>query len=462
MASASKRNGEKLPDSITRISVEGYKSIYARQSIDVRPLTILAGPNSSGKSSLIQPLLLLKQTLEASYDPGALLLNGPNLKFTKAEQLLSKRVNGNATRQFSVEVELNNTQSVSSAFVKEAGKGFVVDQTDYSNADNTMSLKANGLIIGIEKSKKSPEISKDVEMKPVAVRVRCFLKVGFQIYDNTHINNIFHGMLLSTLGQYHILNKVEEHLSSVIHLPGLRGNPLRTYPLSAVGMTFPGTFENYVASVITNWQSEKNSAALESLFQDMEILGLTWKVVAKAVDDTQVEILVGRLPRSAPGGSKDLVSIADVGFGVSQTLPVVVALHAARPGQLVYLEQPEIHLHPRAQWQMAQVLVNAANRGVKVVVETHSHLILLGVQTLIAEGKIDADFVKLHWFQRDKQGATKVTTAEIDSRGSFGAWPEDFGDVTLEAEGRFLRAYHEQPTSEEVGLGQETVKTPRR
>src|SRR5713101_6998877 len=74
---------------ITQLTVSGFKSINREQSIEIRPLTILAGANSSGKSSMMQPLLLLKQTLEATYDPGALLLNGPNVRFTSIEQLLA-------------------------------------------------------------------------------------------------------------------------------------------------------------------------------------------------------------------------------------------------------------------------------------------------------------------------------------------------------------------------------------
>src|SRR5258707_382734 len=78
------------PDGITRISVKGFKSLAREVSIAVAPLTILAGANSSGKSSILQPLLLLKQTLEANFDPGALLLNGPNVNFTSIAQLLSR------------------------------------------------------------------------------------------------------------------------------------------------------------------------------------------------------------------------------------------------------------------------------------------------------------------------------------------------------------------------------------
>src|SRR5437667_4930638 len=77
-------------EDITRITVGGFKSIGQEQSIEIKPLTILAGANSSGKSSIMQPLLLLKQTLDATYDPGPLLLNGPNVKFTRADQFFSR------------------------------------------------------------------------------------------------------------------------------------------------------------------------------------------------------------------------------------------------------------------------------------------------------------------------------------------------------------------------------------
>ena len=87
----SKSNGAtgestKTPPAITSLSVSGFKSIVEEQTIEIRPLTLLAGANSSGKSSMMQPLLLLKQTLETHFDPGPLLLNGPNVRFTSVRQ----------------------------------------------------------------------------------------------------------------------------------------------------------------------------------------------------------------------------------------------------------------------------------------------------------------------------------------------------------------------------------------
>ena len=74
---------------ISKLIVGGFKSIAKRTEIEIRPLTVFCGANSSGKSSAMQPLLLMKQTLESPYDPGILKLDGPNVRFTAADQFLS-------------------------------------------------------------------------------------------------------------------------------------------------------------------------------------------------------------------------------------------------------------------------------------------------------------------------------------------------------------------------------------
>src|SRR6058998_888375 len=101
---------------ITAIALRGYKSLAEECFIEVRPLTILAGANSSGKSSIMQPLLLLKQTLEASYDPGALRLDGPNVRFTSADQFLSYVGQGKHTDVFSVGIEAGDEDSLTTYF----------------------------------------------------------------------------------------------------------------------------------------------------------------------------------------------------------------------------------------------------------------------------------------------------------------------------------------------------------
>ena len=146
----------------------------------------------------------------------------------------------------------------------------------------------------------------------------------------------------------------------------------------------------------------------------------------------RVEVRVGRLPVAAQGGARDIVNIADVGFGVSQTLPVLVALLAAARNQIVFVEQPELHLHPRAQVALADIILQAADQGVRMVIETHSSLLLLALQAAIAEGRIAPDRVSLNWFTRDMTGQTHVAEAQIGEDGSYGDWPEDFGAIELD------------------------------
>jgi predicted ATPase len=430
---------------ITRITVRGYKSLSKEQSIEIRPLTVLAGANSSGKSSIMQPLLLMKQTLEASFDPGALLLDGPNLRFTIADQLLSRSGKGTRARTFSVGLEAWGASRLEVDFTKERNKGLEVTRTKYVAAGNELELRPGMSSDDIKNQELINFRSPDFEGASLSVvRDRCFLRAALGFPEEEPLSVRF--LNYSPLSVENA--NLERHIIEAIHLPGLRGNPLRNYPVSAVGARFPGTFERYAASVIAHWQSERETETLEKLFSDLKTLGLTWKVTARQIDETQVELQVGRLPRAAQGGAHDLVNIADVGLGVSQTLPVLVALLVARPGQLVYLEQPEIHLHPRAQTALAQVIADAAKRGVRVVIETHSDLLLLGIRTLVAEGRLPAGDVKLHWFQRSEDGVTKVTSADLDESGTFGDWPEDFAEVTLSAQGRFLDAA-------EVGAGTE-------
>jgi predicted ATPase len=425
----------KQSEGITRLTVRGFKSIHQEQSIEIRPLTILAGANSSGKSSIMQPLLLLKQTLEATYDPGALLLNGPNVRFTLVDQLLSRLSGGKSVDSFSVGVEVRDQTSVASTFKKSEKKGFDVSETIYQSDEGRYRLyegmphnEMQGILLAMLGFGHNRGLIPNITF----MRNRFFLNLSVSSVPFNESSTAI-TVNIPIFGESIVSNYVRQ----MIHLPGLRGNPQRTYPITAVSSEFPGTFENYVASVVGQWQSENKQEKLEKVNRDLIRLGLAGKVVARAIDDTQVELQVNRLPRS---GNEDMVSIADVGLGVSQTLPVVVALHAAGDGQLVYLEQPEIHLHPRAQVAMAEVLADAAVQGKRLVVETHSSLLLRGVQTLVAEGKLAPELVKLHWFTLREDGSTEIASADLDETGAFGEWPEDFDTVTLDAESRYLDA----------------------
>ncbi len=442
---------EKAETGITFIEVEGFKSLYERAKIEVRPLTILAGANSSGKSSIMQPLLMMKQTLEAPYDPGALLLDGPHVKYSSVDQFLSKRSGETIQNFFKLRLVVNHHLSLDNCFIK-AEKTMQIHYSIWGLNEKTFTIKLDmskteliSLIDEFDKYREKSGNSRDLtksqkqmiidNLKPEIIRNRCFLTLYYRskglsvldpsiptdiLYSNENHNQIF-----------------EKEIRQIIHIPGVRGNPERTYKIAAIGSGFPGNFETYVASIIQHWQDTQDERLIQ-LCQNLEKLGLTGKVATKILNGVQMEIQVANLPRSVE--STDMVNIADVGFGVSQILPVLVALLVAEPGQLVYLEQPEIHLHPRAQEGLAEILADAANRGVRVVLETHSELLLLTTQSLVAEGKLSPEKVKLHWFTRREDGSTEIHSADLDREGAFGDWPEDFSQVSLQLESRYLDA----------------------
>lgn len=440
-----------LPNSqgISQVTVSSYKSINKRQSIEIRPLTILAGANSSGKSSFLQPLLLMKQTLESSFDPGALLLNGPNANFLEASQLLS-RISSKKT--FEVKLEEASGEAFSFEFKANASNGFDISRQTYKGKSGAILIQPNmsqaqilasvpALKQLLDRTARIHEIAKKISLSVDSNR--CFLEIIARLELNgkakATVPNLF--PILRALAS--LVDPFKYEILRTIHLPGLRGNPTRTYQLTpSPSQYFPGTFEKYTAGIISWWTQQEMQEKINAVEQNLEALGVAWKIAPTIIGGTQIELKVPRVPMRSKKGESDLVNIADVGVGVSQILPVVVALHAAQKHQMVYVEQPEIHLHPRAQTALASVLADAAKRGVRVVAETHSSLLLLGIQTLIAEGSLSPDLVKLHWFSRDENGATSIRSTDLDEVGAFafGDWPADFAEVSLKAHSRYLDA----------------------
>ena len=216
--------------------VFNYKSFYKEQTIEFKPFTLLAGANSSGKSSIMQPLLILKQTIESPYDPGALLLNGPNIKFTSFEQMLSKTKNKEIEKRFYIQLEDKDKVRIRLTYTK-TNKNIEIKMTDFNLIKNTSS--------DFEENMNSSEIIKKIEELEINYRVfpncrssivreKCFL-----YYAITH--NFFKTkelLFLNNLNYY-----LESILQELIHLPGLRGNPERNYKTTAVRDIFPGTFE---------------------------------------------------------------------------------------------------------------------------------------------------------------------------------------------------------------------------
>lgn len=427
----------------------GYKAIKDKGVLRIAPLTILSGVNSSGKSSFMQPFLMMKQTLDSAFDPGPLLIHGPNVKNNDYTQMFSRgKSRTGLVSQFSAGMQRPGSGERELTF--SAGpSGIELESDRVEIKGHSLTLKESLSDSEMEDLSAALQQVSDPYMSILGAeapdpkgafgvyRNRCFLEPYLEVAPGGRKLRVPLGDQAFGNGEWVRL------LRGIIHVPGLRGNPERTYQRSAVGSTYPGTFETYAASIVFEW-GESGDERLARLGADLERLGLTWKVRAKRVNDASIELQVARMPHSQQGGANDLVNVVDVGFGVSQTLPVLVALRAARRDQIVYVEQPEIHLHPKAQFEMAQSLVDAANRGVYVIVETHSSLLIRGVQVAVAKRQVRPGDVSMNWFSRDAiSGFQKIDTANLDSQGRFGDWPLDFDDVARAADWSYLDAIAE-------------------
>ena len=425
---------------ITRITIKGYKSFRDEVSAEIKPLTILAGANSSGKSSLVQPLLLLKQTLSTSSAPGLLRLDGPNVMFSRSEQLFWKAPDEKHDTFYiqlylkigKQDIKVKNVYSKRKSghnfsFIEIESTEWVINNKTYRFSSKKGKLEDNEELRKFLK-KFYPvflQTTYDIEVIPF----RCFLLP----------TAIIQGLHLILFPFEH--SKVEYAIKNIIHVPGLRGNPVRTYLAKFTSKDFPGLFQDYVAGLISYWQksNENNVSKLNDYLRKMR---LGWKIMAFEESDVEVELQVSRTLDELPGGAKDLVNIADVGLGVSQALPVLVALVASGPDQLVYLEQPEIHLHPESQVALADIISESVSNGKKVIVETHSHLMLMAFQKAIAKKIIPAADVVLHWFIRDEKGVTKISTTYFNEDGTFKnpEIPVDFADISMNLIKEFIEA----------------------
>ena len=120
------------------------------------------------------------------------------------------------------------------------------------------------------------------------------------------------------------------------------------------------------------------------------------------------------------------------GFGITQILPIVVAVLSARgslhDNPLILIENPEVHLHPSGQALMGQFLAEAAHAGVQIIAETHSDHVLNGVRRAVKSGKAQADEVAIHFFQDRFRNESQVLSPMLDPSGNIDVWPEGFFD----------------------------------
>ncbi len=460
---------------IQAVVIEGVKSHRGRTRLGLAPLTLLAGSNSSGKSTVMQALLALKQTTDSNVDRGGLRVDGPHVQIEGFSDWLWRGYRGRAAQRFSIGVELDEI-TVNNEYVPGDSDSIELATSTFRPRSPKCTLVFPGTSVGAVESLVGQffaptetamrQFAADVEARhphqASTLRASGLLlpvgpNSGHDLPEDPASPH-FTGEGAYAQGWLHLdvwARRFREVMAHIIHLPGYRGDPRRRYDyLVRPARTEPEPFSNSFASVLTAWMGSGPTDQRMAVLSDaVRRMGLGWKVDARREGPRHVEVKVARTEAPRRGGAHDLVRITEVGFGVSQVMPVLVALIHAMPNQLVYIEQPEIHLHPRAQRVLAELTVEAVQRGVRVVAETHSEVFLLAVQMAVASGRLDPALVNCHWFTRDpKSGESSVSTVVPDRQGRLGDWPVDFADVSMDLQRDYLRAAMKAKSSE-LGAG---------
>jgi len=169
-------------------------------------------------------------------------------------------------------------------------------------------------------------------------------------------------------------------------------------------------------------RGRKSQTLEERIAYWLKKLGLIYDFSVKAIAENSsiYQVKVRKSPSSAE------VLITDVGFGVSQILPVLVLCYYVPEGSIVLLEQPEIHLHPSVQCGLADVFIDAVkNRNIQIILESHSEHLLRRLQRRIAEAKLDPKDTALYFCDIGKEGSS-LTPLDVNLFGDIENWPKDF------------------------------------
>jgi len=435
---------------LSALRFTNFKS-WSAADLQCRRITGVFGTNSSGKTSLIQFLLLLKQTKEATDRAISLELNGDLVQLGTIRDAIhqhdeTRSIKFSLSFDRSSELILNDpSRKRTSVIAKGTRLTLAADVGVQNRAPVARSLSYQLGNLAFELAPRSSDQSQfELKARPVDTKTGDFAFLrskgrpwqlpgpikGYAFPDQarTYFQNA--GFLADLEAAY------EAELDKLFYLGPLREFPKRDYLWARSRPTDVGQRgEKAIDAILAATESRemrnlKHKAHLRP-FQEMiaywlREMGLieSFRVAEIAEGSNRWQALV----KTRSGASE--VLLTDVGFGVSQVLPVVTLLQYVPEGSTVILEQPEIHLHPLAQAGLADVIIQAAtHRRVQVILESHSEHLLLRLQRRIAEEAISSNDVQLYFCDAPK-GNSIITSLEVDLYGNILNWPDRFmGDA---------------------------------
>lgn len=462
---------------IRSLQIKGFKGWEDTGNIELAPITVLFGGNSSGKSSIGQFLVMLKQTIQQSDRKTVLYLDGE-----KSSVNLGTPMDIFYNHDMSNPIQFSYTWDLPEKFALdisgEGKKRNLYNKISFSGSisvenEESQLLQADGIhyklydnerdVAGFYLCKMQDDERKHgykLESKDYVLTRKLGraweLSEPVKFYGFPDVATAYY----QNAGFLQDLNLHHENLfSNIYYLGPMRRKARRVYTWSGVSPESVGDDgSNAIAAILSsrnnnrllNFKHYKKKPFLDIVAQEMKKMGLISDFVIEKIGNRQEYDVKVKIK-----GSSSFVNIPDVGFGVSQVLPVIVELFYAPKNSIIIIEQPEIHLHPAAQAQLADVIIDAINmsengekRNIQVILETHSEHLLRRLQRRMAEEKLSKEQLKAY-FANNNENPAKLEQLRVDKYGNIENWPEDFfgdmeGDIYEQAHSTIKRKIAER------------------
>lgn len=353
---------------------------FERLELPLAPLTLLSGANASGKSTALQALVLLHQTMREQEWSTRLMLNGKSLQL-----------------------------------------GTVLDVVDkvHGRRQLEIGLVAGSLCVHWTFNGDREEMSMATE------------QVRMNGRGSGGLTALRH---LLPLDLYSVGSGLAARLRDLTYVTAERVGPREIYVL-----------EDRQAAPVVGSRGEHTLSVLHKVRSDP----IRDELIIEGIPPTGLKQIEARMGQFFPGCRLDIQPISqanavtlgirtsddtdfhrpvNVGFGLTQVLPIVVAGLSAKKEAIVLVENPEVHLHPSGQARMGNFLAELAASGVQVIVETHSDHVLNGIRRAVKAGTLRPEQACLHFFRPRVGELDQIVSPTLDATGNVDVWPEGFFD----------------------------------
>ncbi|WP_414040457.1 DUF3696 domain-containing protein [Acidithiobacillus sp. M4-SHS-6] len=420
---------------LTHLKLENFKIWRSTGAVRLAPITLLLGTNSSGKSSLIQSLLLIRQTVKGD-DPNLDL----NLGNPDADDSVTLGQFKDVLCRHSAASESTTATQVGIEF-RWSEDGQAESSTLFSARYNKgpagsaelafLRLGRDGQGFSVQQRKPGIyRLSLATQAKPLGQSADFRPQRSFAFSASTLNKLGAQGELIKPVGP-----ALLDELGRIIYLGPVRRLAQRDYVWAGrmpahIGDDGAKAVDALIASGVARQAAKKRNQPLPAEAQLFEQT-IRWLKDMNLADGLSIRALGNSARYELLIENGDQASnLKDVGVGVSQVIPVIVAALFAQPGHIVIVEEPESHLHPLAQSKLAELLAQVSKeRNVQFIVETHSEHLFRRMQTLIAKQQITPKDAAMYFVEREGKAA-RMRPLELDDFGRVKNWPEGFfGDA---------------------------------